>query len=1011
MNATWIEEFAGGSPESERLEFAKLARDILLVQLKNQKAASAHGVPRAVDRALHAKSTLAVEEAELRFLNLPADLRVDFARPGAVYPTAVRFSNAAGGGRPDFAPDLRGVALRITVSAEEQHDLLMTNFPVSHARDARQFVGFAVATAGGTRSRVIGLVRLTVAVGPRETVRMLRNVAAGRRRPVRSIASEIYWSRGAIAWGDQLAVRYLLRPAPGTTPGPEPSADDPDYLAHEVADRLAAGRVRFELCVQRFVDVRSTPIEDTSIEWSELVSKPQPIAVLTITSPPGGSADQDRARAAVDALAFNPWNTTDNFRPLGNLNRARKSAYDASAAHRHALVWRSDPPLRNVILGAAARKLFTVLNRRVEWHRLSVRLALLNLEVFRSVLRRQNLIDTEPYVAPPTTRPVPPQPDEELRTRRTFDGTANDLSQPAMGSVGSSFGRNLQPDYRPDLFDEPNPITVSRELLYRDTFQPARSLNLLAAAWIQFQVHDWVSHARHPLGVKDVEIALPPGMAGWQNIPGGPSERRMRIAGNIPAEVDPVDGTERLFANAASHWWDGSEIYGIDADNAFRLREGAKLRLTDTGYLPEDVRGQEITGFNESWWLGLSGLHTIFAREHNTICDELRAHYRGWSDDRVYHTARLIVSALIAKIHTVEWTPAILATEAIDAGLTSNWNGPPADDWLTKLGLWLIDSHSGVGIPKTLPDHHGAPYALTEDFATVYRLHPLLPDDYQLHDLRTGKSLGRRSFAEIQGDQADDVLRDVGLTNLLYSFGTAHPGAIKLHNYPRSLQAFERNGEIIDLSVVDLVRTRRRGVPRYNDFREGLHKPRVKHWEELCADPESVRRLRSVYRNVDEVDTMVGLFAETPPDGFGFSDTAFRIFILMASRRLQSDRFLTVDFRPEVYSPFGMDWVAKTSMTDVILRHCPELAAVVPRGASAFAPWRSVAAARARHSAPISEPSSEPSSEPNSKPSSEPSSEPTTMSVTTPTSMPAQPPQPPQLPKPPQPRGRREDAL
>jgi len=29
--------------------------------------------------------------------------------------------------------------------------------------------------------------------------------------------------------------------------------------------------------------------------------------------------------------------------------------------------------------------------------------------------------------------------------------------------------------------------------------------------------------------------------------------------------------------------------------------------------------------------------------------------------------------------------------------------------------------------------------------------------------------------------------------------------------------------------------------------------------------------------------------------GFGFSDTAFRIFILMASRRLKSDRFFTND--------------------------------------------------------------------------------------------------------------------
>jgi hypothetical protein len=225
-------------------------------------------------------------------------------------------------------------------------------------------------------------------------------------------------------------------------------------------------------------------------------------------------------------------------------------------------------------------------------------------------------------------------------------------------------------------------------------------------------------------------------------------------------------------------------------------------------------------------------------------------------------------------------------------------------------------------------------------------MHPLLPDDYLLHDHRTGKLLGQRSFLDIQGDKADDELRAIGLPTLLYSFGTSHPGAIRLHNYPRSLTDFERDGERIDVSVVDLVRTRRRGVPRYNDFRQGLHKPRITRWEDLCPDPESVRRMRELYGSIDEVDTMVGLFAETPPEGFGFSDTAFRIFILMASRRLQSDRFLTVDFRPEIYSPLGMDWVANNGMTSVILRHCPELASVLPRDASAFAPWRPVAARR-----------------------------------------------------------------
>ena len=942
----WAEAMAGGSPEAERMEFDRLARDVMRVQLKNAKTASAHGVPHPVDRTVHAKPTLATERAELAFLDLPEDLRAGFAQPGRVYPAVVRFSNAAGTGQPDTKADLRGAAVRVQVSPEESHDLLATNFPVSHARNARQFVEFLTATSGGRPAQALGMLQLIWLYGLRETWRMLKNVLTGRRRTVSSVATERYWSRGAYRWGPALAVRFLLRPAPDTVPAPAPPKDDPNYLSAEAARRLAQGDVRFELCLQRYVDEESTPIEDTAVEWTERVSPPEPVAVLTIARGDLSTADALAQAQIIAGMAFNPWNTTDEFRPLGNLNRARKAVYDASSAHRLGYRFQNQPPLRNVLIGAVVRKVFGVVNQYVPWHRLPVRLGLLNLEVFRSILRARNLLDSEIREAPPQARPLPPAPPgEDARVRRTFDGTSNDLSAPAMGSVGSAFGRNLRPDFRPDLFDEPSPVVVSQQLLYREHFLPALSLNLLAAAWIQFQVHDWVNHARYPLGKADVPVPLPKGMT-WSNTPGGKPERQMRIAGNIPFPDARPNAMGPVFANRTTPWWDGSEVYGADQAKSCELREGAKLRLLD-GYLPKDTKGFEITGFNESWWLGLGGLHTLFAREHNLLCDELRAHYQDWSDERIYQTARLIVSALIAKIHTVEWTPAILGTEVIDMGLRSNWYGPPAHDWLYQLGLWLIDSHASVGIPKTMPDHSGVPYSLTEDFVTVYRMHPLLPDEYRFADHRTGAALGHRTFGDIQGANADEELRGFGLENTLYSFGLSHPGAITLHNYPRSLQRFDRNGEMIDVSVVDLVRTRRRGVPRYNDFREGLHKPRIRRWEDLCENQESVRRMKDIYRSIDEVDTMVGLFAETPPEGFGFSDTAFRIFILMASRRLQSDRFLTVDFRPEIYSPFGLDWIANNGMTSIILRHCPELAAVLPRSASAFAPWRPVVAAEA----------------------------------------------------------------
>jgi hypothetical protein len=87
---------------------------------------------------------------------------------------------------------------------------------------------------------------------------------------------------------------------------------------------------------------------------------------------------------------------------------------------------------------------------------------------------------------------------------------------------------------------------------------------------------------------------------------------------------------------------------------------------------------------------------------------------------------------------------------------------------------------------------------------------------------------------------------------------------------------------------------------------------------------------------------MTGLYAEPLPPGFGFSETAFRIFVLMASRRLKSDRFFTDDFRPEIYTEFGIDYVRRNSMLNVVKRHYPQLGRSLEGVKNAFAPWKQV---------------------------------------------------------------------
>jgi hypothetical protein len=294
----------------------------------------------------------------------------------------------------------------------------------------------------------------------------------------------------------------------------------------------------------------------------------------------------------------------------------------------------------------------------------------------------------------------------------------------------------------------------------------------------------------------------------------------------------------------------------------------------------------------------------------------------------------------MAKIHTVEWTPGILANPVLERAMHANWYGL-LPRWVRQkfghLGTEMIG-----GVVGSRQEHHAAPYAITEEFVSVYRLHPLLPDEYEIRDHRTGKPIETTDFDPIQGAGTRPSVEKWGWSDLLYSFGTAHPGAITLHNHPRALQNHVRmTGDRVDLGTIDILRDRERGVRRYNDFRERLRKPRIERFEDLTDNPQWAQEMRDVYEgDIDRVDLQVGLLAEPLPPGFGFSDTAFRIFILMASRRLKSDRFFTNDYSPEVYTPEGLDWVERNTMTNVLLRHHPELAPALEGVENAFAPWR-----------------------------------------------------------------------
>src|SRR5205814_373308 len=139
----------------------------------------------------------------------------------------------------------------------------------------------------------------------------------------------------------------------------------------------------------------------------------------------------------------------------------------------------------------------------------------------------------------------------------------------------------------PSLY-EPNPREISNKLLARRDFVPVPHLNLLVSAWLQFMVHDWISHGTNDVDAPPHALPLPKG-DDWPHDP-------LTILRSRPDPAAPADdGLPSAYANAETHWWDASQIYGssLARQKLIRtdpvtgtFRADGKLGLAPDGHLP-----------------------------------------------------------------------------------------------------------------------------------------------------------------------------------------------------------------------------------------------------------------------------------------------------------------------------------------------------------------------------------------------------------------------------------------
>jgi hypothetical protein len=451
-------------------------------------------------------------------------------------------------------------------------------------------------------------------------------------------------------------------------------------------------------------------------------------------------------------------------------------------------------------------------------------------------------------------------------------------------------------------------------------------------------------------------------------------------------------------------------------------RQGYLPLLTDADPKNPDWTGQEAVAFADNWSIGLSFLHNVFAREHNQFVDEFRRRmvktphadsglrdpehpsavirYQEVTPEVLYQVARLVVAAEIAKIHTIEWTTQLLYDEPLYRGMNGNWNGVFDKNSLASRELAQVvtrlknsnkalDQNQYYSILAAGPgifgqgsrdplwsmqgdnnliryvnggtNQFGSAFNFPEEFISVYRLHPLVPDLIEYRELEHANDIaGTIPVISTFRGKATEVMHERGLANVALSLGRQRLGTLSLQNHPRFLQNLRMNRlqtptKTIDVAALDIIRDRERGVPRFNEFRRqyGLHQ--LTSFDDFINKDDSptdrideaklVSTLRELYGqhkcdssklitdaqrnddgtpindclgfrdgttvdNIEDLDTVVGYLAEsTRPHGYAISETQFVVFILNASRRLYSDRFFTSSFRPEFYGQLGVDWV------------------------------------------------------------------------------------------------------
>ncbi|HWJ36159.1 MAG TPA: peroxidase family protein [Steroidobacteraceae bacterium] len=274
--------------------------------------------------------------------------------------------------------------------------------------------------------------------------------------------------------------------------------------------------------------------------------------------------------------------------------------------------------------------------------------------------------------------------------------------------------------------------------------------------------------------------------------------------------------------------------------------------------------------------IGYVAISTLFLREHNRLCDALAGLQPHWNDERLFQTARLINIALVLRIVIEDYINHIAGQRVF-----------VFDNSFAESQNWYRTNWMAV------------------EFDMLYRWHGLVPETVNIKN---------QVYKPGDFQTNNDLLESVGLAALIEGASNETAGKIGLFNTPRFL---------IWAECQNITMGRSFRLRSFNEYRKQFSLAPLTDWDQLTSDVQVQTTLKGLYKDINKLEFVVGLFAEEAKSGGLFGELMTTMVAVDAFTQALTNPVLSTHvFNSATLTTYGLEQIAATaSLQDLVNRN------------------------------------------------------------------------------------------